>query len=250
MPRKTPRPPDPGRNRGGRDASSDGDAASIGNPSTDSDWDDIIPESISPAITGDERARVWWAIIYPGEPSCPSWSAALERLRALHVPMAISPEHHDMDPATGELKKMHRHVLLSYSGKKSFSQVSADISPIGCVRIEPVRDIRAAVRYLCHLDEPDFSVSGKHRYDPADIIALSGFDLEKYIAPTTADRRAALRDMRQWCRTERVLDFAALMDHCDKDQPDWSDLIDSDSHALRSMEAYVRGLYHQYIRSA
>lgn len=261
MSRKNEAPPGHCHGRGGADAAlGRAGASSAPDHITDGGWHGPSWEDVCGAadpgprdgggLPADGRARAWWAIVYPGEPSCPDWDAALGRLRALHVPMCISPEHRDVDPETGECKKPHRHLVVMYGGKKSLPQVRADIAPVGCVRIEPVHDLRGAVRYLCHLDEAPLEVSGKRRYDTSDLTCLSGFDPAPYLAATTGERRDLLRAMRQWCRDEGVVDMARLMDRADSCEPGWADLLDGDSRALRSMETYVRGRYHQAARRA
>ncbi|MGL5078618.1 MAG: Rep family protein, partial [Waterburya sp.] len=67
-----------------------------------------------------ERTRNWSFIVYPD--SAPkNWVEIIQEER---VPFVVSPIHDsDVNELTGELKKAHFHVLITYSSVKTFEQV-------------------------------------------------------------------------------------------------------------------------------
>lgn len=115
------------------------------------------------------KKRNWKCVIYPQDLP-PNW---LELLEDIHVPMLVSPLHDkDVKPdGTGELKKPHRHVLVTLSGNKAYSEVLGWFAPLGVKIIKAAGDLRTEERYWCHLDSPS-----KIKYDIADLICLNGYE--------------------------------------------------------------------------
>ena len=62
----------------------------------------------------DVRARAWTFIVYP-ESAPENWRDVLD---GFHLQWACSPIHDRDVNATGEPKKAHWHILLSFGGKK------------------------------------------------------------------------------------------------------------------------------------
>lgn len=163
----------------------------------------------------DDRQRVWGAVFYP-ESVRSDWREVLENLK---VPLFVSPLHDlDLDPATGELKKPHYHLLLIYSGNKSMQQVLDDVRPLGIKFVEKQRDVRASVRYLCHLDfrdRPD-----KRQYDPSDVLCMGGLNyLDECNSP--GDKRIMLEEMISFCVDNDVLHFCDFVDYCRLNNSSW-----------------------------
>jgi len=67
----------------------------------------------------DDRTRNWTIVVYP-ESAPENW---IEILQSEQVPFAVSPLHDKDVNVDGEIKKPHWHVMLMYSGKKSFTQI-------------------------------------------------------------------------------------------------------------------------------
>ena len=98
----------------------------------------------------EQRFRNFATIVYP-ESAPADWQNILADLK---IPCLISPLHdRDFNP-TGEPKKPHFHVLLTFEGKKSVEQIKELIRPFCGVGVEVVQSIRGYTRYLCHLDNP------------------------------------------------------------------------------------------------
>lgn len=111
--------------------------------------------------------RNWTFIIYPD--SMPD--DAFYQLANLHIPCIISPLHSPSeDPRDKEEYKMHYHVMLMYSGNKSYKQVeriSKDL--LNGTAPQVVEHLGGMARYFCHLDNPE-----KGLLDVSKVMCLSG----------------------------------------------------------------------------
>ena len=172
-----------------------------------------------------KRARAWTAVLYP-ESAKENW---LEILQDQLVECLVSPLH-DMDvEPTGEVKKAHYHVVLSFNNPTSYEKASEVFKTIGAV-IPPenqcrVKDFRQMARYLCHLDQPN-----KHRYSTEDVIAIGGLDYDAF-AMTNSDHEALLSDMEDFIYEHRVVSFTSFQRYCKQHKPEWL-------HLLRNRNSY------------
>lgn len=165
----------------------------------------------------DNRTRNWVFVVYP-ESAPENW---LDVLRDMFVPGYISPLHDQDTNADGEPKKAHHHVVLTFSGKKSFEQVQEITDQLNAPRPEPCKDVRAYARYLIHADNPE-----KAQYSPADVVELGGADyLEKI--KSAADTDTALDEMMDWCLEQGCFSFFALTNYARKNRPDWFRVLNS-----------------------
>lgn len=166
------------------------------------------------AEKSSSRVRCWTFIVW--QESAPS--DFVDRLRKLHVPCAISPlhdkdKHKDDD---GDHKKPHWHVILNFSGVKSYEQVKEvtdDLCAGFPVRVE---DIGGLTRYLIHLDDPD-----KAQYDRDKIISLSGYDVDFYFDLPKSKVTALLREMGLYIVDHNILEFSDLVEYSLFYNPDW-----------------------------
>lgn len=116
------------------------------------EFKEIDPEGIK------EKNRNWNAIVYP-ESAPEDW---IDQLRDLHLPFAVSPLHDsDVNP-TGELKKAHYHIIVSFEGPTTMKNANRTIQQITCGPIVKVcRSVRGSYRYFTHIDNPEkFQYSG------------------------------------------------------------------------------------------
>jgi len=111
--------------------------------------------------------------------------------------------------ADKEHEKPHYHLLLSFCGKKSLTQVRELMEELGSKLVQPVQDLRGAARYLRHLDQPD-----KQQYPPDAVEAFSGFDIASLAAPV----RDFGPEVRALCRKEDIYYYSELMDLVDSEQ--------------------------------
>lgn len=114
------------------------------------------------------KKRNWTTIVYLDSVK-EGW---IDELQQTGLEVAISPLHDkDINP-TGEVKKSHYHVILSFPGpttKNMVQELSNNI--LSGVMVKPIESIRGMYRYLTHKDNPE-----KFQYNESDIILLNGFD--------------------------------------------------------------------------
>ena len=137
----------------------------------------------------ESRNRHWATILYME--SAPF--DALNKIKDLKVPGFISPLHDsDVIPETGEIKKPHWHVLLTFPGKKSRSQIIEIFKDFGGVGAEAIHSFTGHARYLCHLDDKD-----KAQYKIEDVIELSGASYADTIA-AGCDSMKTFLEITKW----------------------------------------------------
>lgn len=145
------------------------------------------------------KDRNWSMFGYPDSfPECEEWfmDSGLPHYIALHDSCLMDD---------GSLKKAHWHIILKFPGPKSLKQLKMLLDP-RLVRLEPVTDIRGAVRYLVHADSPD-----KHQYDKS--IIHGNLDYEQYFRKkikgyNPADLIAILDENPQICTIRGLCGYA------------------------------------------
>jgi len=161
----------------------------------------------------DVRARAWTFIVYP-ESAPENWRDVLD---GFHLQWACSPLHDRDVNATGEPKKAHWHILLSFGGKKGYGQIWSISEAINGTRPQVCQDQKALIRYFSHRDNPE-----KAQYKSSDIEARGGFDLEEYLKPTASECMAMQDEMVEWCLKYNVTEFHVLKIYAIRERPDWS----------------------------
>lgn len=184
---------------------------------------------------GHDRTRVWSAIVYPD--SAPSnWRDILDDF---HIEWAESPLHEfDCNP-TGEVKKAHWHIVLSFDGPKSFEQVCELLEPLKCPIPQKCHSLRGAVRYFAHLDNPD-----KYQYSVSEIRSHGGFDVAAALAPSSSQRYQLISEMSIWVKENSVIEFQDLLDYArDFRSDDWFPLLCDNSAFI--MQQYIKSQRHR-----
>lgn len=93
----------------------------------------------------------------------------------------ISPLHdkdvYEDGEKKGELKKAHWHLLLCFQNARFYNSVAKEFATYGVIEqnLNSVKNLNSAVRYLCHLDNPE-----KAQYSIKDI-RTNCKELEKYL---------------------------------------------------------------------
>ena len=186
----------------------------------------------------DGRVRNWAFVLYP-ESAPEDWR---DILSGALVPGYVSPLHDADTNADGEPKKAHHHVMLLFTGKKSFEQVKEITDKLNAPRPEPCKDIRAYARYLCHLDNPE-----KAQYSPADVMNLGGADYMERIK-SAADTDTALDEMMDWCLEQGCTSFFALSNYARKHRKDWFRVLNSQRTVF--LVAWLKSYQWEIERSA
>ena len=161
----------------------------------------------------DIRARAWTFIVYP-ESAPEGWREILNNQQLCWV---CSPLHDKDVNATGEPKKPHWHILLSFSGKKGYRQIWSVSEAIKGTRPQVCHEQKALIRYFTHRDNPE-----KAQYKSSDIEAYGGFDLEEYLKPTASECMAIQNEMIEWCYRYNVMEFRTLQIYALRERPDWA----------------------------
>lgn len=180
----------------------------------------------------DQRSRLWVFIAYP-ESLPEKW---LDIVADWHVPVCVSPLHDRDINADGEPKKPHYHIVLQFTGNKSFEQITELIAPLNCTIPQKVNSLKGQVRYFLHQDNPD-----KAQYSKADLRYFGGFDPDLYLGSTEITRHVALREMRQFIMANGVEYFCDFYEYADRCRPDWAELLD-DSCSF-SISVFIKSLF-------
>lgn len=153
-------------------------------------------------LTAEEREyknRSWVFIVYP-ESAPDDW---VDQIRELHLPMAISPLHDKDVNETGEPKKPHYHVILSFDGPTTYKNANNLVQRItnGPI-VKPCHSIRGSYRYFTHMDNPE-----KFQYDDNEIRTYNSFE----VALTETDEDFIKRAIVSIILVNRIQEYAELM---------------------------------------
>lgn len=170
------------------------------------------------------RARAWVAIVYPD--SAPeNWQSKLDELS---VPWCESPLHDKDIDGDGQPKKAHYHILLYFSGKKSYSQICDMIAFLNCPTPQVCSDIDGNVRYMAHIDSPH-----KYQYPVSSIKGHNGFDVAKRVKANTSARYDYIGEMIDFIAEKHVDEFMDFLVYCNaKHKDDWYPLLCDNSAVI------------------
>ena len=160
-----------------------------------------------------KRTRNFATVVYPTSEKTPeNWQ---DILREQIIPAFISPLHDKDKNTTGEVKKAHYHIIIMFEGVKTIEQAREVFDLIGGVGIEPIKSIRAYVRYLCHLDNPE-----KAQYSIEDVICCSGADYQSMIE-SPQDKYILLGEIMDYCEQKDIVSYAELLKYARENNRAW-----------------------------
>lgn len=179
----------------------------------------------------ETRTRSWTFVLYP-ESAPEQWRSMIDEM---HVEWAESPLHEfDVNP-TGEVKKPHWHILISFQSVKSYDQVAEMIKPLCGTVPQRCHNAKALIRYFAHLDNPE-----KHQYNITEIIGHGGLDVSELLRPSSSERYTYIKEMMEYVESYMVTEFYELLDYAMEEKFDtWFPLLCDNS-------AYI---VNQYIKS-
>lgn len=195
------------------------------------------------AIDKDTKARAWTFLIYP-ESSAPDW---MEQLELTHLPVIVSPLH-DRDEWTdaderknpnhkaGTLKKPHHHVMIIFNGGARLNQALTALRALKIKYAEPVQDVRVLTRYFCHLDNQN-----KAQYLLSDMQALNGASISIERVLSAEERNEIRSAALGFIRENSITEYADLIDYCMDCEPDWLQVVATQTHFFTGYLASVRG---------
>jgi len=184
----------------------------------------------------DVRTRNWTFIVYP-ESAPKNWRDIIDQL---HVPWIESPLHDkDVNP-DGEVKKPHWHVMVLFSGKKSYSQVKELTARLFSPNPQKVSNAKGMVRYFVHMDNPE-----KYQYEKADMVGHSGADFKKYLSVTGTEKLKVLAEIQDWIDASDCFEFSELAEYARREHfDDWYEVIALQSTVF--LNAYLRSKRNSY----
>lgn len=183
----------------------------------------------------DNRTRSWTFILYP-ESAPANWKEIIDEW---HIEWAQSPLHDKDLNATGEAKKPHWHIMLLFGGVKSYDQVFDLTQQINGTVPQRTHNVRAMVRYMAHLDNPD-----KVQYSVSEIVGYGGIDIAELLKPASSERYTLVKEMVQFVRDNEIIEFKDLMDYAvDNRYDDWFPLLCDNSTIMISN--YIKSCRHR-----
>lgn len=188
--------------------------------------------------TKDERTRNWTFLVYTD--SAPeNWRDILDNE---HIPWIESPLHEkDVNP-DGEIKKPHWHVLLLYSGNKSYEQVLELTKQLNATIPQKCNNAKGLVRYMAHMDNPE-----KFQYSRSAIIGHGGADVAEYLKATGASRYLLIREMMDYVKENHVTEMNELIYYAMAERfDDWFPLLCDNSAYI--MNALIKSNRHSAMR--
>lgn len=165
------------------------------------------------SVGKDNRARVWQFIAYPESAPSEPWAI----LREFHTPFIVSPLHDkDMEKDGKTLKKPHWHIIFIFDGKHSYEQVKEISDSINAAPPVRVLNVRGAVRYLIHLDDPD-----KYSYHLDELKAFCGCDVSSYFAFSSTELDTAIYELEAFIITRNIYEYADLVEYTRENEKAW-----------------------------
>jgi len=185
----------------------------------------------------DDRTRNWTIVVYP-ESAPENW---IEILQSEQVPFAVSPLHDKDVNVDGEIKKPHWHVMLMYSGKKSFTQIKEIADKLNAPKPEKVNNAKGMARYFVHLDNPE-----KYQYSKDDIRVYGGADIKQHLTSVSEQKNERYNGIAEMCDFvdgQKIIEFADLMAYARVHRFDWFELLCDNSAYV--IGAYIKSRRHQ-----
>lgn len=121
------------------------------------------------------KKRNWAFVVYP-ESLPDGW---LDILKLKGTACAVSPLHdRDLNP-TGDPKKPHYHIILSFGSPTTYNNVKAFSEDFNGTIPIPLESVVGYYRYLTHKDNPE-----KAQYSEEEIRLFNGFDPVQLLTET------------------------------------------------------------------
>lgn len=192
---------------------------------------------------GTGRTRNFATVVYPDSLCYRSDSDNFlgcsdfrQLLSDLKINALVSPLHCNDKNATGDIKKEHYHIILTYDSVKTLKQAKEDCEKFGGVGCEKVQSLRNYARYLCHLDNPD-----KAQYKVDDVQIMGDIDYISLIQ-SASSKYNEIGAMMDFCRSNQIYQFYELLDYARDYMPDsWFRLLCDNSAYI--MKEYLKSLY-------
>ena len=171
------------------------------------------------------KKRNWACVLYPD--SLPdNWEQIL-----IDSGISCCYAFHDKDiNPTGEVKKPHYHVILSYSGPTTYRVVDNFVHKLGSQCPQALEQVRGYYRYLTHKDNPE-----KYQYSDDIIHTINGFDTSDFSELTQSQVDAILDDLINIIQQNSIYEYSDLVDlfHGDEKFSNYTKVIRKSTIYLR-----------------
>ena len=148
------------------------------------------------------KKRNWGGVVYP-ESAPDDWK---EILKLKGISFAVSPLHDkDVNP-TGELKKAHYHIILSFTGPTTDKTVKQIMDELNQPLPIPLESVRGYYRYFTHQDNPE-----KYQYDKREIELYNGFDVTDVI--NSFEVFQSLKEIQILILENDIYEYSDLLDY-------------------------------------
>lgn len=176
------------------------------------------------------RTRSFALVIYPD--SAPdNWRDILDNE---HIMWAESPLHCFDVNETGEVKKPHWHIALSFDSVKTLDQVKKITEPLNGTIPIALNSLRGMIRYFAHLDNPE-----KYQYPTDLIIGHGGLDVADLLKLSASARYSMIKKMLDYVAAEGITEFYQLMDYAMEHRyEDWFPLLCDNSAFI--VDKYIK----------
>lgn len=151
------------------------------------------------------KKRHWAFVAYPD--SVPgNWK---EILQQTGLQCAISPLHDKDINAEGENdKKPHWHIILTYSGPTTESNVRNLTVSLNATMPIPLDSVKGYYRYLTHKDNPE-----KYQYNEAEIQTINGFNIAEFVELTKHEVSEIKRNLHKLIKEQGMIEYSEFMDY-------------------------------------
>ena len=149
----------------------------------------------------DIKKRNWGFVLYP-ESAPEDWKDILQ-LKGLAF--AVSPLHDkDINP-TGEEKKPHYHIILTYGSPTTYKNVKTITDELNQPIPIPLESVRGYYRYFTHKDNPE-----KYQYNESGIELFNAFDVTDVM--NNFEVFQCMKEIQTVILENDILEYCDLMD--------------------------------------
>lgn len=186
-------------------------------------------------IQKENLVRNWSWIVYP-ESSPQNWRTILDEIGEKWIE---SPLHDkDVNELTGEPKKPHWHIIISFSNKKSYKQAKVISELLNAPEPQRVVSLQGSVQYLWHRNNPE-----KYQYNKSEVVAHNGFKYRQYLTDVGVDTDVILQEVINWIEESGCTEYAELVNYAVSEKfDDWFQTVRSQTIFLT---AYLRSNRHK-----
>lgn len=185
----------------------------------------------------DNRSRHWSFVGYPDDSLPENYREILSD--EMHLCWCESPVHDADLNGDGSEKKKHIHFVVSFEGNKSFDQIKEITDALHCPIPQQVRNLRAMIRYMVHIDNPD-----KTQYKIEDIKCFGGYQIGEYFSKSTFEYLKILNEIVSFCDDNNITEFCDLAKIAQNpDLEGWFEVVTS--RYTMFLSAYVKSRRHK-----